>query len=310
MSRTFPRSTAIAGDIVIDERITNVPIDNLRTFVTLVDLRSYTRSAEALGVSQPTVSTQIKRLQDILGFDLFDKATPGVKLTARGEFAVSLARRLLVLNDQIVRLRESAARPRPVRIGVDASFAEAGLPHTLARIRAQTPDLGFDVRSDVSETLLRHLHEGDLDIAVALTPDAAAPQPRHRWEIEVVWAKAPDMVADPARPVPLVTYGGCSVYNRLATGALLQAGRDYDIVFTSANVASQMTAVAAGLGVTAMASRAVPPALVRCDDAALPPLPHIYCGVYCRGDADPALIGRIADAIADAFGGGVPTTAA
>ena len=82
--------------------MTNIPTDLLRTLVTVVDLRSFTKAAQALGVTQPAVSAQIKRLQGMLGGDLFDRAAPGIALTRQGEAVVTHARRLLAINDEIL----------------------------------------------------------------------------------------------------------------------------------------------------------------------------------------------------------------
>src|SRR5512134_87278 len=80
----------------------NIPTDLLRTLLAVIDLRSFTRAAQSLGVTQPAVSAQIKRLQMLLGADLFDKSAPGVTLTAKGEVIVNYARRMLALNDQML----------------------------------------------------------------------------------------------------------------------------------------------------------------------------------------------------------------
>ena len=66
----------------------NIPTDVLRTLLAVVDMRSFTKAAQSLGVTQPAVSAQIKRLQFLLGFDVLDKSAPGVSLTPRGEIVV------------------------------------------------------------------------------------------------------------------------------------------------------------------------------------------------------------------------------
>jgi len=98
--------------------MTNIPTDLLRTFVAVVDLRSFTKAAISLGVTQPAVSAQIKRLQFLIGDDIFDRSTQGVSLTPHGEIVISYARRLLSLNDQIVHLGGTGPRPELViRVG-------------------------------------------------------------------------------------------------------------------------------------------------------------------------------------------------
>ena len=64
----------------------NIPTDLLRTFVAVVDLRSFTKAAASLGVTQPAVSAQIKRLQFLIGDDIFDRSTHGVSLTPAGYY--------------------------------------------------------------------------------------------------------------------------------------------------------------------------------------------------------------------------------
>src|SRR5262249_42113749 len=72
-------------------RMINIPTELLRTFVAVVDLRSFTRAAQSLGITQPAVSAQVKRLQQLLGGELLDKSAPGVLLTAMGESVLGSA---------------------------------------------------------------------------------------------------------------------------------------------------------------------------------------------------------------------------
>ena len=94
--------------------MTNIPTDLLRTLVAVVDLRSFTKAAAKLGVTQPAVSAQIKRLQFLLGGELFDRSVQGISLTPQGDLVVSYARRLLSINDQIVSISDNGPRPELV----------------------------------------------------------------------------------------------------------------------------------------------------------------------------------------------------
>src|SRR5882724_6632521 len=97
--------------------MTNIPTDLLRTLIAVIDLRSFTRAAQSLGVTQPAVSAQIKRLQLMLGVELFDKSAPGVTLTARGEVLVNYARRMLALNDQMLESTAHDGGDARLRVG-------------------------------------------------------------------------------------------------------------------------------------------------------------------------------------------------
>src|ERR1700688_582198 len=101
--------------------MTHIPTDLLRTLVAVVDLRSFTKAAQSLGVTQPAVSAQIKRLQFLLGGELFDRSSQGVSLTPHGDMVVSYARRLLSINDQIVHLVVTDPRPElMIRVGTSS----------------------------------------------------------------------------------------------------------------------------------------------------------------------------------------------
>ena len=70
--------------------MTNIPTDLLRTFVLVVEQRSFTRAAKAQGMTQPAISAQIRRLQSLLGIELFDKSAPGVALTPMGRHVIEV----------------------------------------------------------------------------------------------------------------------------------------------------------------------------------------------------------------------------
>src|SRR3990172_2762332 len=102
--------------------MTNIPTELLRTLVAVVDLRSFTKAAHSLGVTQPAVSAQIKRLQTLMGIELLDKSAPGVSLTAKGEIVVNEARRMLAINDRLVKLTGAEPTSLTLRIGLPGDF--------------------------------------------------------------------------------------------------------------------------------------------------------------------------------------------
>jgi DNA-binding transcriptional LysR family regulator len=282
--------------------MTNIPTDLLRTLVAVVDLRSFTKAAAKLGVTQPAVSAQIKRLQHLLGSDLFDRSTPGISLTQQGELVVSNARRLLSINDQIVQLGGAGPRPELViRIGTPSDFIASILPDILGRFRERRPDVRFIVRADFFEPLLRELRSGEIDLFVGLsiTPPSDA---RHSWAEDMVWVRGHSTRLDPDRPVPLVSYGEPCVYHRHAVAVLKAAGLDWEDVFMGPSMASLKGAVMAGLGVMALTQRrASEVGLVIWDDAPLPKLPDLYSGVYIREGGNRAAFEQLADEIGAAI---------
>jgi len=116
--------------------MTNIPTDLLRTFVSVVELRSFTRAAKAQGMTQPAVSAQIRRLQFLLGVELFDKSAPGVSLTPIGQNVIESARRLLSVNDHIVQMASPDSAAELVRLGVRRDCMGEQLVEMLAATRA------------------------------------------------------------------------------------------------------------------------------------------------------------------------------
>jgi DNA-binding transcriptional LysR family regulator len=282
--------------------MTNIPTELLRTLVAVVDLRSFTKAAQSLGVTQPAVSAQIKRLQGLLGTDLLDKSAPGVSLTSAGDLVVNYARRLLSINDQILDIAGPRQAAKTIRIGATGDFTAPGIAAGLAGVRTRRPDLRFDVYCAYIDALLRDLREGDGDLAIWVSATGPVIDTRHYWTEPLVWVHAPSTRIDPSRPVPLVSYGEECVFTRNAMTALSQIGREAELNFLGSSLLALGAAVSAGFGVMALPrSRADIPGVSIWEDAPLPKLQDIFCGVYVRNGADHEEREDIADTIAAAL---------
>lgn len=273
----------------------NIPTDLLRTLTAVVDLRSFTKAAQTLGVTQPAVSAQIKRLQTLLGYELLDKSAPGVSLTPRGGMVVTQARRLLAVNDEILQLSSGSPAPQTLRVGIPGDYSGSRIPATLARFRLRWPDIGFMVTSGTADYSLRALEQGDLDVVIAVTDAPPTLEPRHLWRRQAAWVHSDATRVDPDGPVPLVSYGEDCACQRIAVAALRRAGRSCNFVFTSVSLTSLAAAVRAGFGVIVMPrGRVLNDNLYIWEDPPLPKLPELYCGIYIRAGAD-----RAAEELAD-----------
>jgi DNA-binding transcriptional LysR family regulator len=280
--------------------MTNIPTDLLRALVAVVDRRSFTKAAAALGISQPAVSTQIKRLQILLGCDVLDRSTHDIKLTPQGELVVSHARRLLSLNDQIVHIGGAGPRPELViRVGTPSDYVASRLPNILARFRERWPDVRFIVRTGYFDTMVRELHGGGLDLFIGLSTKRPH-DARNVWTQEVAWMRGLTTNVDTDRPVPLVTFGEPCVYHQIAVQALKKAGLDWDDVFTGPSIASLSNAVIAGLGVMPFVRRrAAELGMLTWDDGPLPKLSDFHVGIYVREGGARAAYEQLADEIAE-----------
>jgi DNA-binding transcriptional LysR family regulator len=274
----------------------NIPTDLLRTLVSVIDLRSFTKAAQVLGITQPAVSAQIKRLQSLIGHELLDKSAPGVSLTARGVALVAQARRLLAINDEILQASNGHSAVQTLRVGIPGDYSGSRIPVTLARFRLRWPDIGFTVTSGTSDSMLRALTQGDLDVVMAVTDTPPAMKPRHMWMRQAVWVRSDATRINPDGPVPLVSYGEDCACQRVAVAALSQAGRKCEFVFTSVSLTSLAAAVSAGFGVLVMPrGRALKNNLYIWDDAPLPPLPQLFCCIYVRDGESRTAADELAD---------------
>src|ERR1700760_1230564 len=91
----------------------NIPIEIVRTVVAISETGSLSKAAERLGLSQPAVSSQVKRLQNLVGGSLFLKTANGTTTTDLGKLALLQARRILEANDQLLRLGGNNHPPPP-----------------------------------------------------------------------------------------------------------------------------------------------------------------------------------------------------
>lgn len=280
--------------------MTNIPTELLRALVAVVDQRSFTKAAALLGLTQPAVSTQLKRLQILLGCEVLDRSSHGIKPTPQGELIISQARRMLSLNDQIVHLGGTGPRPELIiNVGTPSDFIASLLPSTLAHFRERWPDVRFVVHTGYFNDLARDLRGGNLDILIGLSMDRPH-DARYSWALKTAWVRGLITELDPERPVPLVSYGDPCLCHRFVVRALEKAGLDWEVVYTGPSMMSLSSAVIAGLGVMGMVRRrANDHGLVVWDDSPLPELADLYGGVYVREGGARTAYEQLADEIAD-----------
>jgi DNA-binding transcriptional LysR family regulator len=281
----------------------NIPTELLRTLIAVVDLRSFTRAAHSLGVTQPAVSAQIKRLQLLLDCELFDKSAPGVSLTPSGELLINYARRMLSINDQIVEMAAPRLGGQALRVGVPGDFAALYLPPILAKFRARNPDIRFTVRSQHFDLMSRDLRQGELDLMIGMSESGIVLDARHKWMEPMVWVREPGFTLDPEAPVPFVTFGEICAFHRSGVASLNKVQRPFEVVFIGSSEASIVAAVKGGLGVSVMPrSRAGAHGIEIWENAPLPPVGDLFCGIYLGETGDRRVLEELADAIFEVLG--------
>lgn len=261
----------------------NLPMDLLRSFVTIADIGNLTRAAERLGRSQPAVSLQLKRLEELTGVSLFDRAGRQLRLTAAGEGLIIHARQILCLNDEAVSSLQDDPVEGTIRVGLPNDFAVSYLPVILGRFAAAHPDVALDVNCAISRELLEGLDQGDYEVVIALLGDRSGRPAAKVWSERLVWAGGSKMARSEADPLALIAYPEGCTYRRHAIDALGRAGRAWRLAYVSPSLSGIFAAVEAGLGVTVLSESTLPPELRRlAADEGLPGLPDVEVGLFYR----------------------------
>lgn len=145
---------------------------DLRYLVAIAEHRHFGRAADACFVSQPTLSTQLKKLEEFLGVVLVERNNRQVMLTPVGETIVEQARRVLRETNQLVGIAEAHRDPYggDFRLGVIPTIAPYLLPKILGPLRKTFPDLRLQLTESQTAVLMQSLKSGELDAAILALP--------------------------------------------------------------------------------------------------------------------------------------------
>ena len=252
----------------------NLDIDLLRAFVSVADLGSFTRAAEALLRRQSTLSLQVKRLEDGLGRRLLDRSARRVRLTPAGEALLGEARQMLELNDRLLATLDQPVLEGRVRLGTPEDFATTHLPQVLARFAETYPAVQLEVTCDLTLTLLGRFRHGDFDLVLLKREPERSDRGVRVWREPLVWVASERLAIERDRPLPLVVSPPPCVYRKRAVDALDRSKRRWRVAYSCASLAGQHAAVRAGLGVTVLPKDMVPPGLVAVERRSLLPDLH------------------------------------
>lgn len=144
----------------------------LEYLVALADTRHFRRAAERANTTQPTLSEQLKALEDRLGVQLVERTRAKVVLTAIGQQVVEIARRMLADSSEIKALAASGGRELSglVRLGLPPTIGPYLLPHVIPELHRTYPGLRLYVREDLPAGLPGALEEGALDVIITPLP--------------------------------------------------------------------------------------------------------------------------------------------
>ena len=271
---------------------------DLGYLVSVADHRHFGKAAEASFVSQPTLSTQIKKLEQELGVKLIERNPRQIMLTDAGERVVERARIILRETDNIKDIARQAVDPESgsVRLGLFPTLAPYLLPHVVPELHRRFPLLELLLVEEKTEVLIQQVRDGQLDVAVL-----ALPIPDYQLHEEFLFAE--DFVLAVPSTHPLAASGGPVDISVLAEENVLLleeghclreqalticrlAGASERSGFRATSLETLRQMVAAGVGVTLLPELAVQPPVPSSPDIVLlrfaEPVPRRQIAMFWR----------------------------
>jgi len=255
---------------------------DLRYLVALAEQRHFGRAAEACFVSQPTLSTQIKKIEDELGVTLVERAPRKVMLTDAGSEIAKRAQRVLAEVEQIRAIARRSLDPEAgsLKLGLFPTLGPYLLPHIVPLLRARFPRLELLLTEEKTELLLQQPHEGRIDAALLALPlheDQLHSEPLFEEPFVLAVPKGhalsehTDLQLADLRDQRLLLLddGHCLREQALDVCQLAGAGEKDGFRATSLETLRQM--VAAGVGITLLPLLAVQPPVPRSESLQLVP---------------------------------------
>ncbi len=150
----------------------NITLRQLRVFIEVSRLRSFSRAGDEIGLTQSAVSRCVRELEGEIGLKLIDRTTRDVQLTDAGSNLISSVSRLLVdLDDALREIREIGEQRRGrVVVAASPTIACRLMPRVVAAAERQFPFVTLGLRDDVQSDVLRKVKSGEVDFGVVIGP--------------------------------------------------------------------------------------------------------------------------------------------
>jgi DNA-binding transcriptional LysR family regulator len=232
----------------------------LKTFVAVADTLSFTNAGVLLGLSQPTVSQHIRKLESAAGRNLVVRDTREVRLTDNGDAMLGFARSILAAHDQASSYFTGSAMRGRLRFGSADDLALTQLPQILRDFRQLYPHINLELTVNQSGALARRLQAGQLDLVfIKQEPGSGLGQLVRRDRM--VWVGHRTLSLEPGQHVPLIAYQAPSLSRTVAISALESAGRTWRITCNVREINGVLAAARAGIGIAAFPQSLIPPDL-------------------------------------------------
>jgi DNA-binding transcriptional LysR family regulator len=258
----------------------SIDIRVLRSFVSVVKTGSVTETARQLGRTQPAISFQIQKLEELTNKTLFRHEGRRQTLTDDGDLVLSYAKSILRLHDELLARLASPDIEGHVVLGTPDLYAAFVLPAILNRFRKAFPRIQVELRCALSTPLVGVVRRGEVDLALVTRMDGFAGGKVVGQE-QLIWMTGNDSEAHNASPVPLALLPPGNIYREHAIEGLEKMGRTWRIACVSESVAGLQAAVFAGMAVTVLGRSALVPGMREVGVSEyFPPLPAVDLLLY------------------------------
>lgn len=151
--------------------MTRLNIEQLKTFLSIVRLGGVRKAALGLNLTQPAVTARIKKLEQTLACELFERNSDGMRLTKRGELLVAHAEKFEHLSELVERdVVDPEGIEGRLRLGVSETIAQCWLPNLVYRLHGLYPKLEIEFNVDISVNLRAGILKHEIDLAILLGP--------------------------------------------------------------------------------------------------------------------------------------------
>lgn len=232
-------------------------IDQMRTFLAIAELGSFTKAGEAVHKTQSAVSMQMRRLEERVGRPIFAKDGRQSRLTEDGQRLVEYARRMILLNDETIAAFSHQGEVRHVEFGMPDDYADRLMPQVLGAFNRLNPSIEVQVECTSSSKLHELIRQGHIDVAVVTSADKGEVRGEVIRREPLYWVTSHQHCAHTMDVVRLALGPASCSWRRMSMEALDRAGRRYSVAYTSDSAAALVGAVHAGLAISVFPESAI-----------------------------------------------------
>ena len=234
-------------------------LDQLRTFVAIAEVGSFTSAADVVHKTQSAVSMQMRRLEERVGTPIYSRDGRQSRLTDDGRRLLEYARRLIRLNDETLAAFEDPGVAGSVRLGIPDDYADRLLPTVLAGFSRINPMIEITVECQRSHMVATMIKDGRLDLGIINHGSYAGARGEVIRRESLHWVGSRDHATHELDPVPLALGPEDCCWRSDIVRALDREGRRFRVAYVSSAALALSGAVLAGLAVSVLPESALKP---------------------------------------------------